>query len=121
LFDDNIEVKNHEDHVLFEDADSSKYKLDKYGQVLKDLIACYNFKDEEMVHEGFSLYVTGHRYVYCPFLYVVPTADDCLFILPICSPEHLFFTTLNRCAKFGRGDQHFVSDEVGIVVDIEES
>jgi hypothetical protein len=34
----------------------------KYGQILRDLEACYNHEDEFgiKVHEGFQLYVTGH-------------------------------------------------------------
>jgi hypothetical protein len=37
----------------------------KYGKILKDLEDCYNFENEDgtKVHDGFSLYVTGHRYV----------------------------------------------------------
>jgi hypothetical protein len=44
----------------------------------------------------------------------------CSFRL-LLSPGH-FFTTLNHCCavQFGRGAQHFVGDEIGIVVDSEE-
>jgi hypothetical protein len=58
LFDDDIEAENR-------DEIQAKVKPHgKYGKILDDLKACYNFEEDgKKVHEGFSLYVTGHRYV----------------------------------------------------------
>jgi hypothetical protein len=58
LFDDFIEEKK-----LDENA-AKKEKPGKYGKILRDLEECYSFmEDGKKVHDGFSLYVTGHRYV----------------------------------------------------------
>jgi hypothetical protein len=67
---------------LFDDENFESKEGIKYGKILMDLKDCYNFENEDgtKVHDGFSLYVTGHRYVWaailysCPSLYVVATA-----------------------------------------------
>jgi hypothetical protein len=58
LFDDDIEGQK------LNENESKKAMSGKYGKILRDLEECYNcMEDGEKVHDGFSLYVTGHRYV----------------------------------------------------------
>lgn len=63
LFDEKAEADNL-DQNLDKNVDEKGEKHKKYGKILHDLKECYNFmEDGKKVHEGFSLYVTGHRCV----------------------------------------------------------